>query len=160
MCGRYSQVYSFEQLEAQLQIPLSSALSIPANYNVAHTQDAMVLTNEHTNTLQAYRWGLVPHWSKHISHGARLINARREGIATKRGFGTAGARTDKNCTPFRLLPQSPTLRCKASITVCRSCCSIMNSSNSGCRSYPWRIPWNYCKHHLMVYLSITALVKG
>ena len=86
MCGRYSQVYNFEQLEAQLQIPLSSAVSIPANYNVAPTQDAMVLTNEQPNILQPYRWGLVPHWSKDLSHGARMINARREGIATKPSF--------------------------------------------------------------------------
>ena len=89
MCGRYSQVYSFEQLEQQLQIPLSSAVSIPANYNVAPTQDAMVLTNDQPNTLQALRWGLIPHWSKDISYGARLINARREGIATKPSFRIA-----------------------------------------------------------------------
>ncbi len=89
MCGRYSQVYSFEQLEQQLQIPLSSAVSIPANYNVAPTQDAIVLTNDQPNTLQALRWGLIPHWSKDISYGARLINARREGIATKPSFRIA-----------------------------------------------------------------------
>ena len=86
MCGRYSQVYSFEQLEQQLQIPLSSTVSIPANYNVAPTQDAMVLTNTLPNTLQAFRWGLIPHWSEDISFGARLINARREGISTKPSF--------------------------------------------------------------------------
>ena len=89
MCGRYSQVYSFEQLEQQLQIPLSSAVSIPANYNVAPTQDAMVLTNDQPNALQALRWGLIPHWSKDISYGARLINARRESIATKPSFRIA-----------------------------------------------------------------------
>lgn len=89
MCGRYSQVYSFEQLEQQLQIPLSSSVSIPANYNVAPTQNAVVLTNDQPNTLQALRWGLIPHWSKDISYGARLINARREGIATKPSFRIA-----------------------------------------------------------------------
>lgn len=86
MCGRYSQVYSFEQLEQQLQIPLSSAVSIPANYNVAPTQEAMVLTNDEPNMLQAFRWGLIPHWSRDSKQGARLINARREGIATKPSF--------------------------------------------------------------------------
>lgn len=86
MCGRYSQVYSFQQLEQQLQIPLSSAVSIPANYNVAPTQEAMVLTNDEPNMLQAFRWGLIPHWSRDSKQGARLINARREGIATKPSF--------------------------------------------------------------------------
>lgn len=86
MCGRYSQVYSFEQLEQQLQIPLSSAVSIPANYNVAPTQEAMVLTNDEPNMLQPLRWGLIPHWSRDSKQGARLINARREGIATKPSF--------------------------------------------------------------------------
>lgn len=86
MCGRYSQVYSFQQLEQQLQIPLSSAVSIPANYNVAPTQEGMVLTNDEPNILQAFRWGLIPHWSRDSKQGARLINARREGIATKPSF--------------------------------------------------------------------------
>ena len=74
MCGRYSQVYSFEQLEAQLQIPLSSALSIAANYNVAPTQPGLVILNESPNELQHLIWGLVPHWSRDIKSGARLIN--------------------------------------------------------------------------------------
>lgn len=86
MCGRYSQVYTLEQLEQQLQIPLELSTDFEPNYNVAPTQLGMVVLNEDPSLLQALQWGLVPHWSKDISQGARLINARREGIATKPSF--------------------------------------------------------------------------
>lgn len=86
MCGRYSQVYSIDQLEQQLQISLEGSANVAANYNVAPTQEARVILNEAPDQLQSLRWGLVPYWSKDIQKGARLINARRESIATKPSF--------------------------------------------------------------------------
>jgi putative SOS response-associated peptidase YedK len=37
----------------------------------------------------AYRWGLIPSWAKDAGIGAKLINARREGIAAKPAFRAA-----------------------------------------------------------------------
>jgi putative SOS response-associated peptidase YedK len=42
--------------------------------------------------LGSFRWGLVPSWAKDPSVGARMINARAEGIATKPAFRAAVAR--------------------------------------------------------------------
>lgn len=86
MCGRYSQVYKIEQAEQQLGISLSASGEIVPNYNLAPTQEAQVILNEDPHLLQPLRWGLVPHWAKDIKQGARLINARRESIATKPSF--------------------------------------------------------------------------
>lgn len=86
MCGRYSQVYQIEQAEKQLGISLSASTEIVPNYNLAPTQEAQVILNEDPYLLQLLRWGLIPHWAKDIKQGARLINARRESIATKPSF--------------------------------------------------------------------------
>jgi putative SOS response-associated peptidase YedK len=86
MCGRYSQVYTSAEVEQQLEIPLVDSPEIVPNYNVAPTQEALVILNEAPHQLQALRWGLVPYWSKDIQQGARLINARQESIVTKPSF--------------------------------------------------------------------------
>lgn len=86
MCGRYSQVYKMEQVAQQLQIPIEGLAEVDPNYNVAPTQEALVILNESPQQLQALRWGLVPYWAKDIQQGARLINARRESIITKPSF--------------------------------------------------------------------------
>lgn len=86
MCGRYSQVYTVAQVEQQLQISLVGNSVIIPNYNLAPTQEAIVILNEAPHKLQAIRWGLIPYWSKDIQQGARLINARSESIVTKPSF--------------------------------------------------------------------------
>ena len=42
--------------------------------------------------LGTFRWGLVPSWARDPSIGSRMINARAEGIATKRAYQDALAR--------------------------------------------------------------------
>lgn len=86
MCGRYSQVLKVAQVEQQLEISLDGSPEVVPNYNVAPTQQAVVILNEAPHLLQTLRWGLVPYWSKDIQQGARLINARSESIATKPSF--------------------------------------------------------------------------
>ncbi|WP_367392083.1 SOS response-associated peptidase [Lewinella sp. LCG006] len=86
MCGRYSQVFTLAQVEQQLEMPLDGSSEVVPNYNVAPTQEAVVILNEAPHLLQPLRWGLVPYWSKDIQQGARLINARSESIVTKPSF--------------------------------------------------------------------------
>lgn len=65
------------------------------NWNVAPTQDMPVL-RRHPETgerrLDTLRWGLVPRWAKDATGGARLINARAEGVAEKPSFRDAFAK--------------------------------------------------------------------
>ncbi|MEM1359127.1 MAG: SOS response-associated peptidase [Bacteroidota bacterium] len=90
MCGRYSTVID----EAILRQHFGVDLQLPAqgltdNYNVAPTQQNPVLTDAVPAQLQLFRWGLVPFWAKDLRIGARMINARREGIENKPSFRKA-----------------------------------------------------------------------
>ena len=84
MCGRFSFISTKEKVEQELQITLSQELQ--KSYNIAPTQRAYVVTNEHPQHLQAYHWGLIPHWSEEAKLTGKLINARSEGISSKPSF--------------------------------------------------------------------------
>ena len=88
MCGRYSTVITEEQLRQQFSRNLSPApgVSLEPNYNVAPTQRGYVITNREPNLVSGHRWGLVPFWAKDLKIGARMINARSEGIEDKPSF--------------------------------------------------------------------------
>jgi putative SOS response-associated peptidase YedK len=87
MCGRYSIVITEEQLRKQFnrQLKLPDG-GLVKNYNHAPTQNGLILTNHVPNQLSAFRWGLVPSWAKDLKIGARMINARSEGIEDKPSF--------------------------------------------------------------------------
>ena len=85
MCGRFSFNASKEKIQQELgDIETGSNLRI--NYNIAPTQHAYVLTNDHPNRLQYMTWGLIPYWSRDGKNAGKLINARSEGIASKPSF--------------------------------------------------------------------------
>jgi len=87
MCGRYSIVITDEQLRKQFNRSLQPpADGLPENYNVAPTQNGLVITDRNPGQLSAFRWGLVPFWAKDLKIGARMINARSEGIEDKASF--------------------------------------------------------------------------
>jgi putative SOS response-associated peptidase YedK len=62
-------------------------------YNIAPTQDVPVIRERREpkgeRTLQLLRWGLIPSWAKDMKGGAKLINARAEGIAERPSFREA-----------------------------------------------------------------------
>lgn len=121
MCGRYSIVIEEEQLRQQFgpDVALPDE-GIPENYNVAPTQNGLVLTDETPHQLANYRWGLVPFWADDLRIGSRMINARSEGIESKPSFRQAirrrrclvigdsfyeWKRVGKNKQPYRITPQ-------------------------------------------------------
>jgi putative SOS response-associated peptidase YedK len=96
MCGRYFLQRDPTGLAGYYETPATNALpNFAPNWNVAPTQDGVVLRrNPETGQrqLDLLRWGLVPRWAKDSKNGARLINARSDGMAEKPSFRDAFAK--------------------------------------------------------------------
>jgi SOS response associated peptidase (SRAP) len=84
MCGRF--LNKLPAAEIARIFGTKNALSnYPARFNIAPTDPVLVVRfNQKTNerSLDALRWGLVPHWAKDLKFGARCINARAETVQT------------------------------------------------------------------------------
>jgi putative SOS response-associated peptidase YedK len=87
MCGRF--VIAADGRALQEAFGLKETPDVAPRFNVAPTQLAPVITSEHPDVVSMFRWGLVPSWSKDISVGSKMINARAEGIEDKPSFRTA-----------------------------------------------------------------------
>jgi putative SOS response-associated peptidase YedK len=88
MCGRYS--FSINKSKLKAQFPqLVTPEVLVSNYNIAPTQAAYVVTNNASNQLQQFHWGLVPFWSKDRKSQSKMINARAETALEKPSFRTA-----------------------------------------------------------------------
>ncbi len=92
MCGRYSITTAPEALRALFRFEEQPNLA--PRFNVAPTQSVPVVRRdaEGHRRLSQLRWGLVPHWAKDLSIGAKMINARAETLAEKPAFRQAFAR--------------------------------------------------------------------
>ncbi|MCA9289848.1 MAG: SOS response-associated peptidase [Phycisphaerales bacterium] len=87
MCGRYN--LTIEPAALASLFRLASVAPYLARYNIAPTQDALIIrqdatTNERHGVLLT--WGLIPAWSKDGGSAARTINARSETAADKPTF--------------------------------------------------------------------------
>jgi putative SOS response-associated peptidase YedK len=92
MCGRFSLTTPLEGLRALFLFEESP--NLPARWNIAPTQQvaAVRADDEGARHLVMLRWGLVPGWARELAVGARMINARSEGVAEKPAFRQAFAR--------------------------------------------------------------------
>jgi putative SOS response-associated peptidase YedK len=88
MCGRF-EIHSPVDIIAQIFGVDGRGADYPPNYNVAPGQDILLVTNQGKRRLVRSRWGLVPSWSKELSTGYRMINARAETLAEKKSFKPA-----------------------------------------------------------------------
>ena len=88
MCGRYSFSASKDKLGAQFKF-LDNIGHLIEQFNIAPTQKAYVITDEHPAQLQLFTWGLIPFWAKDRSMGSRMINARSETAMSKPAFREA-----------------------------------------------------------------------
>lgn len=85
MCGRFSLRTDPGRLFEEFG--LHPPADYRPRYNIAPTQDVLILRMEHAGPALRYvRWGLVPWWSREESGGARLINARAESVANRPAF--------------------------------------------------------------------------
>lgn len=88
MCGRYSYAPTKKQVQEQLK-GLDTPAQFRLRYNIAPTQQALVILHEAPDQLTELTWGLVPRWSKDGANGGKLINARAETVAEKPSFQNA-----------------------------------------------------------------------
>jgi putative SOS response-associated peptidase YedK len=88
MCGRYSFAVEDELIRERFGVTVRSAI-YKARYNSAPAQDLAVISNDAPGTLNFFRWGLIPFWSKDPSSGYKMINAKAETILEKPSFRNA-----------------------------------------------------------------------
>ena len=88
MCGRFVLTANPDVIQTAFDLTTIPA-SMSARYNIAPTQPVAVITNEQPHPLTFYQWGLIPSWSKDVSIGSKMINARSESAAEKPSFRSA-----------------------------------------------------------------------
>jgi putative SOS response-associated peptidase YedK len=89
MCGRYVIAYDPETLVSGFSV--TRIQPFERRFNVAPQSMVPVVYETRTGerVCGSMRWGLVPHWAKDPSVGAKLANARLEGLAEKPSFRQA-----------------------------------------------------------------------
>ncbi len=107
MCGRFVLATSTDDLQREFEIERLHGPAPEPSWNVAPTDPVAVVTARPdrgasagadaseaavVRELRTARWGLVPHWAKDRSIGAKMINARSETVASKPAFRAASAR--------------------------------------------------------------------
>ena len=88
MCGRYALTSNLDELQARFNFEARD-LEYRPSYNIAPTQQSLVVTNDGRRRGEYMRWGLVPFWAKDIKIGYRMINAVGETVSTKPAFRAA-----------------------------------------------------------------------
>lgn len=89
MCGRYT--LSTPPADLIAHFGLDECVAYAPRYNIPPGTDIPVIRQspEGKRVAHLLRWGLVPHWAKDPTIGARLNNARAEGIESKPSFRDA-----------------------------------------------------------------------
>ncbi len=90
MCGRFTLHHTLEEIEERFAA--EAAGEAAPRYNIAPTQDILVVTQNGARHLEPYHWGLIPSWAKDPGIGNKMINARAETLAEKPSFRTALSR--------------------------------------------------------------------
>jgi len=96
MCGRYTSTSSPARLAEAFHVDEVTAEQLPIRFNVAPTQPVYAVAESRRENgrrlLGTFRWGLVPSWAKDPRVGAKMINARSEGLAGRTAYKKAFAR--------------------------------------------------------------------
>lgn len=85
MCGRFVTNIPAEVIKKKFN--LREVPHLEPHFNVTPTQLVAVIRNDgELNQLDLLKWGFVPSWSKDLSFGSHLINARSETVSEKPVF--------------------------------------------------------------------------
>jgi putative SOS response-associated peptidase YedK len=89
MCGRF--VLKTPAAALTRIFGVDEGIDYPLRFNIPPGTDIPVIRHspEGRRVLHLLRWGLVPHWAKDAGIGAKLNNARAEGVLEKPSFRDA-----------------------------------------------------------------------
>ncbi len=88
MCGRFVRSSSIREIADYFNIGHPS-FEVEPSYNVAPTQDIIIINNRGVKQLVKCHWGFILAWAKDLSIGYKMINARVETVTEKRSFKAA-----------------------------------------------------------------------
>ena len=88
MCGRFVRSSPISLIVEMFHVGSVISGASPS-YNVAPSQEILIINDRGQRELVHCRWGLLPPWIKDISEGNRLINARAETVDEKPSFKAA-----------------------------------------------------------------------
>ncbi|MCF7886173.1 MAG: SOS response-associated peptidase [Candidatus Marinimicrobia bacterium] len=89
MCGRKTLTKEKREIIEKYDIEESNwegAGRYRPNYNIAPTNISPILIYNREKVIKPMHWGLIPSWSKDISIGQKMINARSETLQDRRTF--------------------------------------------------------------------------
>jgi putative SOS response-associated peptidase YedK len=88
LCGRF-EIHSALEIITKVFGIDPGTFDYSSSYNIAPSQDILLVVNDGKRRLARSRWGFVPSWSKELSAGYKMINARAESVADKPSFRSA-----------------------------------------------------------------------
>ena len=96
MCGRFTLKTPIDDLLMDLftdgsmraLIETAGLPHMESRYNIAPTQDVLVILSDDSNRLkiERMRWGLIPFWADSLQSSYSMFNARSESLAEKTSF--------------------------------------------------------------------------
>ncbi|KAA2260965.1 SOS response-associated peptidase [Solihabitans fulvus] len=106
MCGRYAATKDPALLAAEFDaVDATEGAGPGPDYNIAPTKPVFAVVERHPRdaegnadpstterSVRVMRWGLVPHWAKDLSGGAKMINARSESVLEKPAYKDSATR--------------------------------------------------------------------
>ncbi len=84
MCARYTLSKKEKELLKAYQVKLPEVFH--PNYNLAPTQQGLVITADEPDIAQQMHFGLVPHWAESIKLDFSTLNARSEDATAKKTY--------------------------------------------------------------------------
>jgi len=88
MCGRFVRITSIGAIKVKFNVEHVFSDLTPS-YNIAPTQEVVIINDEGMRQLIQCKWGFIPSWAKDSSIGYSMINARSETVARKQAFRSA-----------------------------------------------------------------------
>jgi putative SOS response-associated peptidase YedK len=84
MCSRYSLTHTRDRIIKRFGIKLADHWK--PRYNIAPSQNMLVITNATPDKASFFKWGFIPNWSTDEKVGFNMFNARSENILSKALF--------------------------------------------------------------------------